>query len=348
MTLQSKNMETLELTNRESQVLQALVKSYVAIGEPVASRTLGKREELGISSATIRSTLAQLEEKGFVKQPHTSAGRVPADKAYRFYVEECMSKDYALPEGEDVELQLALGAKLQEGNIDEILGQLAKVVGDISQQLGLVMAPRFELGVFHKMELVELTEKRLLMVVTIDQGLVKSLTIEVESRVSREDLDLVSRLLNERLHGLTMAELRHSVRERLQSVNVGNPQLLRVVSEEIEGLSQPSSADLHVAGTSNICLQPEFQDPFKVAGLMNLVERKDALVHLLQDREGMVVTIGEENIPRAMRVCSMVTASYEVGGMVGVLGVIGPTRMPYSRVVALVNYAASRAADLVS
>jgi heat-inducible transcriptional repressor len=341
-------MENIALSKRERQVLLALVKSYVAIGEPVASRTLGKCEDLGISPATIRSTLAQLEEKGYVKQPHTSAGRVPADRAYRFYVEQCMPDEDLLPEGEDAELQWSLEAKLREGNIDAILGQLAKVVGDISQQLGLVMAPRFELGTFHKMELLQLTERRLLLVVTINQGLVKSLTIEVDSRVSREDLELVSRLLNERLHGLTMAELRRSVRERLQSLEVGNPQLLRVVTEEIEGLSQPSSADLHVAGTSNICLQPEFHDPFKVAGLMNLVERKDILVHLLQDREGMVITIGEENIPRAMRVCSMVTASYEVGGMVGVLGVIGPTRMPYSRVVALVNYAASRAADLVS
>jgi heat-inducible transcriptional repressor len=224
---------------------------------------------------------------------------------------------------------------------------LAKIVGDISQQLGLVMAPKFELGIFHKMELVQLTARRLLLVVTINQGLVKSLTLEVDSRVSREDLKKVSRLLNERLRGLTMAEIRRSVRQRLQSLEVGTPQLLRVVTEEIEGMTRPTGADLHVAGTSNICLQPEFRDPLKFAGLMDLVERKDTLTHLLREREGMVITIGEENIPQEMRVCSMVTASYEVKGMVGVLGVIGPTRMPYSRVVALVNYAASRAADLV-
>ena len=340
-------MENNALSKREVLVLQALVEAYIEVGTPVGSKTLCGREDWGVSSATIRNTVARLEEKGYVEQPHTSAGRIPTDKGYRHYVVQRMEDGgFAPEEEEEVRLREQLEAQLREGNFEEILGQLAKVLGDISHQLGLVMTPQFEQGVFHQLELVHLAENRLLLVVTIRQGLVKSLMIEVDSQVSRNELELMSRLLNERLHGLTMAEIRRSVRQRLQALHPGNPQLLRAVTEEIEVLAGPSGVGLHVAGTHNICLQPEFHDPFKVAGLMELVESKEALVHLLSAREGVVVTIGKENSPRAMKLCSVVTASYEVNGARGVIGVIGPMRMPYGRVVNLVNCAAVRAAGL--
>lgn len=341
-------MANAPLSKRERLILQALVKAYIAIGDPIGSRTLFRRENLGIAPATIRHILASLEEKGFVQQPHTSAGRVPTDRGYRFYVEESVVGDGDWQVDGEAELREQLDAKFQQENIDQILGQLAKILGDISQQLGLVMAPRFEQGIFHKLELIQLAEKRLLLVVTIRQGVVKSLVIEMDSNLSQRNLETMSRLLNERLNGLSMAEIRRSVRHRLRSLAAGNPQLLRVVAEEIEEMANPSGSGLYVAGTGNICLQPEFSDPLKVAGLMDLVEEKDRLAHILRDREGMVITIGKENRPRAMRLCSMVTASYEVNGARGVIGVIGPTRMPYGRVVSLVRHAAARAAGLVS
>ena len=340
-------MERAALSKREVQVLQALVKAYVALGDPIGSTTLVRREGLDASSATIRSALALLEEKGYVQQPHTSAGRVPTDRAYRFYVEYCLGADHLLACSGDDDLRTLIEAKLQEGNVDAILGQLARVVGDISSQLGLVLAPSFELGVLQQIELIRLTRRRLLLVATIDEGLVRSLEIEVNSRVSRRDIQTVSRLLNERLSGLTIAEIRRSARHRLHPIAFGNPQLLRVVTDEIEELSQPTSADLHVAGAANICRQPEFRDPGRVASLIELVENKSLLAGLMQGRQGVVITIGEENSPLEMRICSMVTASYEVNGMPGVLGVLGPTRMRYDRVMSLVNYAALRAADLV-
>jgi heat-inducible transcriptional repressor len=341
-------MEKDRLSKREYLVLEALIRAYVATEAPVGSATLSHCADLGISPATIRSALARLEEKGFVCQPHTSAGRMPTDMGYRAYVEHGIAAGSFIPGEDSLRLRRQLEAKLQEGRVDEILGQLAKIIGDISSQLGLVMAPRFEQGVFHKVELVRLSEHRLLLVVTIDQGPVKSLVVEVDSGVSQRDLEAVSRLINERLQGLTMAEIRGSVHERLRVLEGGNPQLLRVVVEEIAGLGVSRGTDLHIAGTRNIFLQPEFRDPRQAAGLMDLVERKEELAHLLTGREGVVITIGEENQVQEMRLCSMVTASYEVKGAVGIIGVIGPTRMPYGRVLALVHCAASRAAELVS
>jgi heat-inducible transcriptional repressor len=331
------------LSWREWQVLQALVKSYVALGVPVGSRTLLDRELLGVSAATIRNTLVALEEKAYLHQRHTSAGRIPTDKGYRLYVEQCVN----LPEDEGAQLRQHLTDQLPEGGVDDILGQLAKILGQVSNQLGLVLAPAFEQGIFHKVELVKLSEQRLLLVLTIHQGSVKSLVIEVGSSASQRDLEILSAQINQRLHGLTMAQIRASMRERLASVETGDPQLLRVISEEIEGLSNAGPGDLHVAGTRNICLQPEFRDPQRMAELIDLVEKKETLAQMLQRRQGMVVTIGREHEAQEMQLCSVVTASYEVDGAVGIIGVIGPTRMPYERVVALVNYMACRATEFV-
>jgi len=340
-------METKSISRREIQVLQALVRAHIALGTPVGSRTLGESYSLGVSPATIRNALASLEEKGYVDQPHTSAGRVPTERGYRFYVTQCMAEEALGLDAGGAVLRRELEAQLCEGDMQEIMAQLAHIIGDVSKQLGLVLAPRFEQGVLGRLELVSLSENRLLLVVSINQGLMKSLVIEVGSGLSREDLETMSRLLNERLYGLNLAEIRHTVRERLRNLEEKNPQLLRAVVDEIEALAQTNGNLLHVSGTSNLCLQPEFGDSLRVAGLVDLAEKKDLLAHLMSERRGVVVTIGEDHPLVAMRHCGMVTASYEVEGGLGVIGIIGPTRMPYESLVALVNYAASRAAQLV-
>ena len=335
------------LSKREAQVLQALVRVHIAIGDPVGSQTLCQRENLGVSSATIRNALASLEERGYVSQPHTSAGRIPSEKGYRFYVEQSMAEGGFGLDADGIALRGRLETALQEGDYQEILHQLARTIGDMSNQLGLVLSPYFKQGVFHKLELVRLEANRLLLVVTVNGGLIKSLVIEVDSAVSQRELEDLGRLFNERLHGLTMAEIQATAQERLAVLGRAARPVVQAVMHEIEVLSAASVADLHVSGTRNLCLKPEFGDPIQVAGLMDLAEKKDILAQLMSERRGVVITIGAEHRPQAMRQCSMVTASYEVAGAQGVIGVIGPTRMPYGPVVALVNCAASRAAALV-
>ena len=340
-------MSTSPLSKREIQVLLALAKVHVALGAPVGSKTLNEREDLGVSSATIRNTLASLEEKGYVSQPHVSAGRIPSEKGYRFYVRRCMATaDAGLDEAEIV-LRQQLEAAQQEGNYEEILHQLARTIGDMSNQLGLVLAPRFNQGIFHKLELWRLAARRLLLIITMRGGLTKSLMIEVNCAVMQRDLEILSRLFNERLHGLTMAEIQRVVEERVVELGPVPQPVVEAVVRQIEGLSTTSGADLHVSGTRNLCLKPEFDDPSEVADLIDLVEKKDLLAQLMSERQGVVITIGSEHRPEAMGRCSMVTASYEVAGAKGAVGVIGPTRMPYRLLVNLVNCAASRAADLI-
>jgi len=336
------------LSAREQQVLEALVRAYVAQGTPVGSMALLQREAFDCSPATIRKVLGSLEEKGYVHQPHTSAGRLPTTRGYRFYVEDSLDAFSDRVSEQMVLLRHQIEEKLREVNADEIHGQLAEILGDVSNQLGLVLAPSFEQGRFHRLELVRLAEHRLLLVATLSRGPVRSLVVEVGSSVSHSDLTAVGQLLNERLAGLTMSDIGATVRERVRTASVGNPQLLRVVVEEIESLTARTGEELHVAGARNICVQPEFRDSMDMAGLLGLLERKEALASLLWERQGMVVTIGEENGVQEMRLCSMVTASYDVDGALGIIGIIGPTRMPYERVVGLVNYTASRLAELES
>ena len=340
-------MPTSPLSKREIQVLLALVKVHVALGVPVGSQTLNQRENLGVSPATIRNTLASLEEKGYISQPHVSAGRIPSEKGYRFYVQRCMATaDAGLDEAE-VSLRQQLEAAQQEGDYEEILHQLARTIGDLSNQLGLVLAPRFNQGIFHKLELWRLGARRLLLIITMRGGLTKSLMVEVNCAVSQRDLEALSRLFNERLHGLTMAEIQHAVDERMAELGPVPRLVVEAVVRQIEGLATTRGADLHVSGTRNLCLKPEFDDPSEVAELIDLVEKKDLLAQLMSERHGVVITIGSEHRPEAMGRCSMVTASYEVAGAKGAVGVIGPTRMPYRPLVNLVNCAASRAADLI-
>jgi heat-inducible transcriptional repressor len=335
------------LTKRERLVLEALVRAYVDLRTPVGSRTIVRREGFEFSPATMRKTLSSLERKGFVRQPHTSAGRLPTDEGYRFFVDEGQTQKLDLTAEEFESLRSNLEEVFQQVRADEIHGQLAAILGDVSNQLGLALAPRFEQAVFQGLELVRLTSQQLLLVASLAHGPVQSLVIEVDSEVSQADMNAVRQLLNERLAGLTMSEIKSTARERLGGMRTQHPQLLRVVLDEIESLLAPPGHGLFVAGARHIFEQPEFSDSSEVAGLVDLLERKEVLADLLAGREGVVVTIGEENEPMEMRQCSVVTASYTTQDAVGVLGIIGPTRMPYKRLVALLNYTASRTADFV-
>ena len=335
-----------QLSEREELILATLVRTHVETGAPVGSTALLARDpHVDISAATVRKTLASLEDKGYVRQPHTSAGRLPTNRGYRFFVAQTI-ESVEQPILDVAHQRREIERQLQQLSADEIHGQLAEIIGDVTMQLGLVLAPNFEQGQLARLELVHLTDRRLLLVVNLSAGLVRSLVIEVGTSVERRDLEGVAARLNERLGGLTISEVQNTVRERIGDIACGSPELLRVVVDEIEALGQRPADDVHVAGTHNICVQPEFRDALDVASVLELVEHKDVLAQVLTGRQGVVVTIGDENDRRELRLCSLVTASYDIAGSQGVIGVVGPTRMPYDRVVALVDYAASRAAQL--
>ena len=336
------NTENRELlSERERIILRSLIEAHVEDSGPVGSRTIARRYGLGMSPATIRNSMADLEEKGYLHQPHTSAGRVPTDKGYRYYVDELMAmRDLA--DADRAALLERFRASLREGDLENILDQVVQVVADLSSQLGLALSPHFEMGILQKMEMVSLSEKKLLIVLSIRSGLVKTIVMEVDAAVSASKLAETGRLLNERLYGLSIEEIRKTIRERVHMASKGDPRLLRVIVDEADALFDFSRRDeLHLGGATNVFLQPEFADRENLTDLMGLLERRDTIAHMLSQRldyRGIDITIGRENPSEEMRMCSLLTTSYRVGNAVGIIGLIGPTRMPYSRLVGLLSH----------
>lgn len=338
-----------KLSDRERQVLAALIDRYVKSAQPVGSRVLANRYKLGVSPATIRNTLQDLEELGLVTQPHTSAGRIPTDLGYRVYV-DLLLKPEQLSIGEKQKIDDEITSAFTP--LDQILEQTSRILAEVSSQLGVSTSPEFDRAVLTKMEMIPVAERKLLIVIAVRSGLVKTILMEVDSDVSSSMVAETSRLLNEKLVGLTLGEIERTISERFKDVRLGDPRLLRVFTESVSALSNEAEGDsLHVGGTPNILRQPEFRDRETLDQLLGVLESKQPLADMVSSaslKDGVVVTIGKEANVGNFEMCSMVTSTYSAGRSKGTVGVIGPTRMEYSKLVSIVDYTAKLLSKLLS
>ena len=343
-------MPAVELTDRERQVLAAVIQTYVETAQPAGSRQLARRYQLGVSPATIRNTMSDLEEKGFLFHPHTSAGRVPTDVAYRVYVDSLVPHISFAPEERE-----ALLATINRGDsaVEAILRRAAQSLGVITQELGIALGPRFDNSVLERIELVRLTSERLLVVLTLQKGAVRTIFVDVKGEVADAAISEVMRVLNERLAGLMLSEVRRSLTARLRDAVPSAPELLNVFVEEGEYLFDAAIApgdDIVLGQTSVLAEQPEFASADSMRRLMALTDTRHYLAELLRKRtgtSGVTITIGNENGDPALDSFTLVTAQYHVGGLNGVIGVIGPTRMPYDKVISFVTYTSQLVTDLL-
>lgn len=335
-----------ELTQREMAILDILIGIYVTTGEPVGSRTISNMD-LGLSAATIRNSMADLEEKGYLHQPHTSAGRVPSDKGYRYYVDTLMNRE-ELAEAVQRSIRKSV-ERLRAGNAEDLLVQVSKVLADVSHNLGLALGPQFAQGIFERLEVFKLSESKLLMVLSIRSGLVKTMIVEINWAIEDAELAATQRVVNERLSGLTVGEIMASVKERLESASSGSPKLLRLFANSADHLFRFSSvSDLHMDGTRNFFDQPDFSND-RLAALIGMLEAREHVAHLLSDRApGTFITIGDEHESPELKNCSLLTSTYSVGNVSGVIGIIGPTRLPYGRLVPLVQYVANLTEEMLA
>lgn len=335
------------LSDREKQILYNLIDYYIQSADPVGSRVIANKFRMGISSATIRNTLQDLEEMGLVLQPHTSAGRVPTDLGYRVYVDYLLRPEDLTPGEKDT----ISDAILKEGRgLKEILGQTCKVLGDITHQLGVSIAPRFDEGTLKRLELIPISEGRIMVVVVVQSGLARSVILEVETAISEKDLREVEKVLNERLVGLTLGHIRDTVSSRLQDVS-GHGRLVHLIVDSKDKIwTEERSEDIHLAGVDNLLLQPEFADMDRISGLVKMLEDGKVLSEFLSSTqdEGLVITIGRENRFSDIMNCSLVTSSYRVGKISGTIGIIGPTRMPYNKLVSVVKHTARTITEVLS
>jgi heat-inducible transcriptional repressor len=337
------------LSQREWQVLEAVVQSYIETAEPAGSRTIAKRFPLGVSAATIRNTMSDLEDRGYLFHPHTSAGRIPTDRAYRAYVDTLIwRRPVAVSESERLHQEL----KANPGAIERILEKAAQVLGVLTQELGVAIAPSFDEAVLERLELMQVAADRLLMILVIRGGLARTLFIELASQLPREAVATVSRVLNERLSGLALREIRASLRQRLRdsAPGPGASELLNIFIEEADHLFDlPETGQVVLGSPSLLAGQPEFHSNQRMRSLLEITERRDVLREALRnrDRPGVTVTIGGEHPEPALSAFTIVTSSYRCGALTGVIGVMGPTRMPYDKILALVEHTSRLVEDLV-
>jgi heat-inducible transcriptional repressor len=336
-----------DLNERERQVLEAVVRTYVDTAEPAGSRTLSRRHELGVSPATIRNTMSDLEDKGYLFHPHTSAGRIPTDRAYRLFVDQLI-RPATLTDVERRKLAQELddvGASAAE----RLVRHATRALSVLSLELGLAVAPRMGDAVLEKLDLIQVSSETVLMVATIQSGLIRTIYVNLPGGVPADTLLSLTRLMNERLSGLTLAEIRQTLPERLRDARPDDDSpaaedLLNIFMQsggELFDYQRLDSSEVHIGQTSVLASQPEFTTGERLKGLIELTERRDLLAGVLGAREhgsGLKITIGAENDARALADFTLVTAEYSAGGLKGVIGVIGPTRMPYEKVIAIVDY----------
>jgi heat-inducible transcriptional repressor len=329
------------LSERELRVLEAVVQCYIETAEPAGSQTIARRFGLGVSPATIRNTMSELEDKGYLFHPHTSAGRIPTDRAYRVYVDEIMRMAPPTSEAKHALRSELTGSR---SAVEEIVRRAAQVLGVLTQELGVAVAPALDELVLERLELVQVTSERLLLVFNLRSGVVRTIFVEVTARLTPAIVQEVARTLNDRLAGLTLQQIRTSIGERLRDAGgaEGGRELLNIFIAEGEGIfdlsNEPNAVMLGSA--QMLADQPEFASNSRMRDLLRLTEGRDLLKQALASRrtQGLSITIGGENPDSRLSGFTLVTSSYEAGKLRGVIGVMGPTRMPYDKIIGLVEH----------
>ncbi len=350
-------MQTDEgLSERQFRVLEGAIQIYIQSAQPAGSEAVARRSRLGLSAASVRSTMGELEAKGYLFHAHTSGGRIPTERGYRTYVNRLM-RPAPVPRSarERLEQEIAPSGR---NPIEEILRRAAQVLGVLTQELGVAVAPTLDLLILERLELVRVNSERLLAVLTLQSGLVRTIFVEVPAAVAPEAVEHVSRILNERLAGHPLGEIRGSLSERLRDAGgtgpegSGGKELLNIFvaeGEDLFDLRDPDS-DMVLGSAQPLAEQPEFASNERMRSLLDLTERRDVLRKAFEDRHrgGLTITIGAENDDPRLSDFTLVTSSYRRGGLSGVIGVMGPTRMPYEKVIGLVEHTSRMLEGLMS
>lgn len=325
----------VELDERKKKILQAVIRNYLETGEPVGSRTISKYTDLNLSSATIRNEMADLEEMGYILQPHTSAGRIPSDKGYRFYVDAMMEEK----QRETVEMQEMLVER--QDKMETLLKQVARVLAHNTQYATMISAPQTKRSKLKFIQLSRVDAHQILAVIVIEGNVIKNNILSVDEELSDETLLKLNILLNTNLNGLTINEISLGMISVMkQQAGIHSDIVSEVIDAVAEAIRAEEDLEIYTSGTNNIFRYPELADQEKASELINTFEEKQQLGELLQETSdnaentGIQVYIGEESPVQSMRDCSVVTATYELGGgMKGTIGIVGPKRMDYDKVV---------------
>ena len=326
----------MELDERKMTILRAIIQNYLETGEPVGSRTISKYTDLNLSSATIRNEMSDLEEMGYIVQPHTSAGRIPTDKGYRLYVDMLMQDK----QDEIDSMKLELNAKSEK--LDSILKEAAKVIAVNTNYASMITAPRYHKHRIKFLQLTQVDPESLLTVIILDGNIVKNNLIHTDEELTQETLLKLNLMLNTFLQGLDLQEINASVIQRIRNESGGYSSLISDILDVIATSMESEEVEAYTSGSTNIFKYPELNDSAKASTLLNALEEKKQLTELMyqegDSERGIQVYIGDESPLEATKDCSVVTATYHLeDGVYGKIGIIGPRRMDYEKVVGMLR-----------
>ncbi|GIO05124.1 heat-inducible transcription repressor HrcA [Brevibacillus reuszeri] len=327
------------LSDRQQLILNAIVDNYIHSAEPVGSRTISKREDIGFSSATIRNEMSDLEELGYLEQPHTSAGRVPSTKGYRFYVDNLI-QPHLLDDGELGKLKQLFAERILHS--EQVVEYTAQILSQLTNYTAVVLGPEiFEHRLKH-IQIVPLNEQQAVAIVVTHTGRVENKLIDLPEGIGSGEIERLVNLLNSRLADVPLWQLRQRLYQEISGeMRRHAEQYEEMLSVLDQSLTQEEDR-VYLRGATKIMNQPEFRDVDKVKDILELLEQNDQLLHLFgMPADGLTVRIGQENQLDAIKQCSIITTSYSLGGKpVGMVGILGPTRMEYGRVITVLNYLA--------
>lgn len=324
----------MELDERKTKILYAIIKTYLETGEPVGSRTISKYSDLKLSSATIRNEMSDLEEMGYILQPHTSAGRIPSDKGYRLYVDHLMEEKNREVK-ELTELMISRTDKMEQ-----VLKQVVKVLANNTNYATMVSAPQYHQNKLKFIQLSKVDESQILAVVVAEGNVIRNKLIPVSEELDAESILKLNILLNTMLNGKTIAEINlQMISSMKEQAGIHSNIISDVVDAVAEAIHSDEGMEIYTGGATNIFRYPELSDNGKASELIQTLEEKQLLAELVTDtlskeNKGIQVYIGNESPVQSMKDCSVVTATYELGqGLQGTIGIIGPKRMDYENVM---------------
>ena len=325
----------MELDERKQKILQAIIRNYMETGEPVGSRTISKYSDLNLSSATIRNEMSDLEEMGYIVQPHTSAGRIPSDKGYRLYVDHILEeKNHEVQELKDLMIE-------RSDKMEQVLKQVVKVLAANTNYATMVSAPTYHRNKLKFIQLSKVNATQILTVIMIEGNIVRNKVIDVTEELDQETVLKLNILLNSVLNGLSIEEINLAMIQNLkEQAGIHSELVGSVIDAVAEVIHSEDEVEIYTSGATNIFRYPELSDNGKASELISTFEEKQQLSDLVNqtlensDSKGIQVYIGQETPIQSMKDCSVVTATYELGeGLQGTIGIIGPKRMDYENVL---------------
>jgi len=328
------------LDERKRQVLQAIIDDYISTAEPIGSRTIARKYGLGVSPATIRNEMSDLEMLGYLEQPHASAGRIPSAKGYRFYV-DCLMGPQQVSDRDTMLIHQWFEQKVRR--LDEAFQETVRVLSRLTRNVSLLLAPQAAACKFKYLQFLSFDETRVVVIIVTDTGVMENRLMEIPAGTSAEELQRIAGAMNHWLGGVDLSEIQSSILAQIKEEVLPRPELLESALSLIrEATGGPSASDkLYLGGTTQLLNQPEFRDVEKVRHLLSLLEEERLMHDILhtQDGNGVIVTIGQENKYSGIQDCSVIQASFRLDGQtVGTLAVLGPTRMEYARTMAAIEF----------